>query len=161
MDKQQQSQKTQLYPARNGDPYLKPPRNGVALCPECGVIYQQGRWAWQDAAPSAAQSVICPACQRIADDQPAGTLQLSGNFLGEHRDEILNLIHNTEQSEKAQHALERLLRISEQDDGMQATTTGLHLANRIGHALGAAYKGRIEYSYSEDEHHVDIHWHRD
>ncbi|MEX6503703.1 BCAM0308 family protein [Pseudomonas zhanjiangensis] len=161
MDKQQQSQKNQLYTTHHGDPYLKPPSSGSALCPQCGAVYQQGRWAWQDSPPAEAQSLACPACQRIADGEPAGTLQLSGDFLDEHRDEILNLIHNTEAAEKAQHALERLLKVSEEQGSVQVTTTGVHLANRIGHALSAAYKGRIEYSYSEDERHVGIHWHRD
>lgn len=161
MDKQQ-SQKNQLYPpTQQGDPYLKPPSSGSALCPQCGAIYQQGRWAWQDSPPADAQPIDCPACQRIADDQPAGTLQLSGHFLDEHRDEIRNLIHNTEAAEKAQHALERLLKITDTEAGLQVTTTGVHLANRIGHALSAAYKGRAEYSYSEEEHHASVHWHRD
>lgn len=161
MDKYQQSQKNQLFHPQHGDPYLKPPSSGVALCPKCGAVYQQGRWSWQAAPAAEAQSLDCPACQRIADDQPAGTLHLSGAFLGEHRDEILNLIHNTETAEKAQHALERLLRVRDEEAGLQVTTTGVHLANRIGHALSAAYKGSIEYSYNEDEHHVGIHWRRD
>lgn len=160
MDKQQQSTKNQLYTSQHGDPYLKPPSGGSALCPECGASYQQGRWAWHESKPSDAKTLACPACQRIADDEPAGTLYLSGAFLEAHRDEIINLIHNTEKAQKAQHALERLLKISEQEDGIQVTTTGLHLANRLGHALSAAFKGQTEYSYSADERYVSIHWQR-
>ncbi len=161
MGKHQQSSNNQRYDSQHGDPYLKPPSAGAALCPQCGVSYQQGRWAWHERQPDDAPEQHCPACQRIADDEPAGRLQLSGGFLREHREEIINLIRNTEQAHKAQHALERLLRISDQDDGLLVTTTGLHLANRIGHGLSAAFKGQTEYSYSADERFVSIHWQRD
>lgn len=161
MDKYQQTQKNQLFTPQHGDPYLELPSSGTARCSECGVTYHRGHWSWKAAAPAAAHSILCPACRRIADDQPAGTLHLAGNFLREHREEILNLIHNTEAAEKTQHALERLLKVSDTDDGLQVTTTGMHLANRIGHALNAAYKGRSQYHYSDDENTVSIRWERD
>nr|WP_090439605.1 BCAM0308 family protein [Pseudomonas benzenivorans] len=161
MDKYQQSQKNKLFKPQHGDPYLELPSSGTALCPQCGVTYHRGHWSWKSAAPSDAQSVVCPACRRIADDQPAGILHLGGKFLGEHRQEILNLIHNTEAAEKTAHALERLLKVTDKDDGLEVTTTGMHLANRIGHALNAAYKGHSEYHYSDDENSVHIRWQRD
>lgn len=159
MHKYQQTQKNQLFQPQHNDADLA--SSGAALCTQCGVSYHRGHWSWKAVAPSDAHSIVCPACRRIADDQPAGILQLSGNFLREHREEILNLIHNTEAAEKTQHALERLLKVTEHDDGMEVTTTGMHLANRIGHALNAAYKGRSEYHYSDDENTVNIRWQRD
>ena len=43
-------------------------------------------------------------------------------------------------------------------DGLVVTTTGMHLATRIGHALAAAYKGHTEYQYSDSEAHVRVNW---
>lgn len=161
MDKYQQSQKNQLFKPAHGDPYLDAMPGGGARCPQCGAVYHQGRWSWQQALAEGAPSHVCPACRRIADDQPAGTLYLAGGFLEAHREEVLGLIHNTEAAEKAQHALERLLRITDQDGGLLVTTTGMHLAQRIGHALSAAYKGECDYRYAQDEYHLAVHWSRD
>ncbi|WP_375738863.1 BCAM0308 family protein [Pseudomonas boanensis] len=161
MDKHQHSEKNQLFSPQHGDPYLALPGSGTALCPQCGVTYHRGHWSWKSAAPADAHSVICPACRRIADDQPAGTLKLSGKFLSGHKEEILHLIHNIEAAEKAQHALERLLKVTDKDNEIEVTTTGMHLANRIGHALNGAFKGCSQYRYSEDENSVNISWERD
>ncbi|MFT6466503.1 BCAM0308 family protein [Halopseudomonas sp.] len=161
MDKHQQSQKDKLFKPSHGDPYLEVLPRGSAQCPQCGAVHDHGRWSWQQAVPKGAQAHVCPACRRIADDQPAGTLHLAGGFLAAHREEVLGLIHNTEAAEKAQHALERLIKVSEQEDGLQVTTTGTHLAKRLGHALSGAFKGECSYQYAEDELHLTVHWSRD
>jgi NMD protein affecting ribosome stability and mRNA decay len=160
MDKHQQSQRNKLFKPAQDDPYLEMP-GGSAHCPQCGAVRHQGRWSWQQAVPEDAQAHACPACRRIADDQPAGTLRLTGSFLAAHREEVLGLIHNTEAAEKAQHALERLIKVSERGDGLQVTTTGIHLAQRLGHTLTGAFKGECSYQYADDEHHLAVHWSRD
>ncbi|SDK43105.1 BCAM0308 family protein [Pseudomonas indica] len=161
MDKYQQSHKDKLFKSKTHDPYLAEHSAGPALCPHCGALYRTGHWAWSATIPAETEMVICPACRRVAENRPAGTLNLSGAFLGAHRQDIINLIRNTEQLEKAEHALERIIGINEDKDTVEVTTTGLHLANRIGHALGAAYKGHSRYQYSDDETHLSIHWERD
>lgn len=161
MDKYQQSQKSKLFKPEHGDPYLEPVPEGTASCPQCGAVYHQGRWNWLQNPPDDMRQHVCPACRRIADDCPAGTLHLGGKFLQNHREEVLGLIRNTEAAEKAQHALERLLRIADQGDGMQVTTTGMHLAQRLGHVLSSAFKGECSYRYAQDEHHLTVHWWRD
>lgn len=160
MDKYQHSQKDKLFKTKTHDPYLAEHSAGPALCPNCGALYRAGHWAWSSVTPTDTEMVICPACRRIAENRPAGTLTLDGSFLAAHRQELLNLIRNTEQLEKAEHALERILGVNESSDSIEVTTTGIHLANRIGHALGSAYKGRAQYQYSDDETHLSIHWER-
>ncbi len=110
---------------------------------------------------SAVEEVVCPACRRIADRAPAGMVRLSGAFLQGHRDEITHLLHNTEAREKPDHPLERLIEIVEDGDELVATTTGMHLANRIGHALEAAYDGDSDYRYSDSELFLSVDWRRD
>jgi len=41
------------------------------------------------------------------------------------------------------------------------STTGTHLANRIAHALEAAYDGTAHYTYTDNETHLDVSWKRD
>lgn len=160
MDKLRESRKDRLLKPELHDPYLRQRHAGPAHCPSCGASCQAGRWSWQPLSANGhtAESVICPACRRIADNMPAGTLTLTGDFIGGHEDEIINLILNTEKREKEQHPLERLLQFRRVDNGLEITTTGIHLANRIGHALEAAYKGFSEYSYSDSDVQVRINW---
>ena len=56
-------------------------------CPECGACFREGRWSWR-AAPFDAPKALCPACQRVRDGYPAGFLDVAGEFLGAHADEI-------------------------------------------------------------------------
>ena len=116
MDKYQQSQKNKLFKTPPHDPYCLPRVEGSAVCPQCDAVYQAGNWTWnrpENAVVHDAQTVTCPACRRIADNMPAGTLMLSGGFLQKHHDEIIHLIENTEKTEMAEHALERIMRVTE------------------------------------------------
>lgn len=70
-------------------------------------------------------------------------------------------MENTEKAEKAEHALERIIKLTDAGDELVVTTTGIHLANRLGHALEGAFKGKSDYRYKEDEHGVSILWTRD
>ncbi|AIC20116.1 ATPase [Pseudomonas sp. SK3(2021)] len=164
MDKYQQSQKNKLFKPAIHDPYYLQRIEGSAICSQCGAVYQAGNWTWkrpENTVIHDAQTVTCPACRRTEDNMPAGTLRLSGGFLLKHRDEIVHLLENTEKKEKADHALERIINLSDATDELIVTTTGIHLANRLGHALVAAFKGHSDYQYSDDEYGVSVNWTRD
>ncbi len=142
------------------DPYRassKPP--DPTQCPRCHAVFHQGRWTWAT-APEDPHLQTCPACQRIQDHFPAGYLTIKGSFFGEHRDEILHLIRNHEEAEKAQRPLQRIMDIEEQRDGVQVTTTDSHLARGIAEALHSAYQGDLKMRYSRDENLVRASWTR-
>lgn len=162
MDKHRQLKKEKLFRPERVDPYQDSTRHkGTALCLSCGASYQAGRWTWQALTGEPTEKTTCPACRRISDNAPAGEVQLTGAYVREHRDAILALIRHTEAAEKQSHALERLLKISEQADGLLVTTTGTHLANRIGHALDASHHGHSRYHYSDAETYLTVEWRRD
>ncbi|WP_248916343.1 BCAM0308 family protein [Pseudomonas moorei] len=164
MDKYQQSQKNQLFKTDTHDPYRSQRFEGSAICPQCDSVYHAGNWTWKSPENTVihdAQTVTCPACRRIDDNMPAGTLTLSGSFLLNHRNEIINLIENTEKKEKADHALERIIKMTDSGDDLIVTTTGIHLASRLGHALEAAYNGDSDYRYGDDEYVLTVSWKRD
>ena len=160
MDKFRERRQDKMIESVPHDPYLTRRHAGTAQCPGCGATCLEGRWSWQapDTNGQVPEATPCPACRRIADNMPAGTLTLSGDFVGNHHDEIMNLIRNTEEKEKSGHALERIMQCNKTPDGLVVTTTGMHLATRIGHALAAAYKGHTEYQYSDSEAHVRVNW---
>lgn len=143
------------------DPYhAKKKPTEPTVCAECGAVYHDGRWQWREAPPGAHRE-FCPACQRVHDHCPAGFLTLQGGFLAAHRDEILGLLHNIEESHKAEHALKRLIALEDQADGsLLATFTDPGLARATGEALHSAYQGELDFAYQEDEYLLRVFWRR-
>ncbi len=129
------------------------------LCSECGVVYSSGRWAWRE-APEKTHKAICPACQRIRQHAPAGYIELSGPFFNENRDEIMNLVANVEALQKTNYPLERMLAIEDLSDHTLVTTTGVHVARRIGEALARAYQGEFSFTYGDGEKLIRVYWSR-
>lgn len=129
-------------------------------CPDCGAVYHKGRWQWLP-RPDQAHEHACPACHRIRDRLPAGYVTLSGGFLGQHRDEILNLVRHNGDRESTGHPLERIIAIEPYDGGVVVTTTGIHLARSLGEALERAYQGRLKFHYNDGENLLRVDWTRD
>ncbi len=130
------------------------------VCPECSLVYQQGKWTWIDGHVFNANKQLCPACSRIHDNYPGGYVSIKGPFFLNHRNEIINLIHNVEQESKQAHPLERIIKIIEEEDGVLVTITDLHLARRIGEAIHNAYQGSLEFDYPDDEKLIRVKWYR-
>lgn len=129
------------------------------VCPSCGAVFHKGRWQWME-APEGAHSETCPACHRIHDHYPAGFLVLQGTFIRDHHDEVMNLLRNTEEHEKSEHALKRIMAIEEKDEQLLVTTTDIHLARTLGEALHHAYKGSLEYHYNSAQNLLRVEWAR-
>ncbi len=155
------TRRNRLLREREHDPYkLRLKLSEPALCPECGVVFHKGRWQWM-APPAGAHETLCPACQRTQDKCPAGYLTLSGPFLKEHREEILNLAHNVEARQKTLHPLQRIMAIEEQqEDGILITTTEASMARTLGDAIHHAYQGELEYQYTDGASLLEVYWKR-
>ncbi|MEZ4701825.1 MAG: BCAM0308 family protein [Rhodothermales bacterium] len=128
-------------------------------CGTCGAVYQGGRWTWSS-SPAGGNVITCPACQRIADNYPAGFVELQGPFFAAHRDEIRGLIDHIEENEKGEHPLERVMRIEDAPDRVLIETTGIHLARRIGTALERAYEGHLTFKFGDGMHTIRVTWER-
>ncbi|MCK5242010.1 ATPase [bacterium] len=129
------------------------------LCPKCQAVFENGRWRWAR-RPVGAYELICPACHRIRDKFPAGILILNGEFLGKHKDEILNLCHNEETNAKQKHPLHHIMEIAEERGCIKITFTDNHLPRRIGDALFHAYKGELDFHYAEEDKFIRVTWKR-
>ncbi|MEI8363646.1 MAG: BCAM0308 family protein [Betaproteobacteria bacterium] len=130
-----------------------------AACPQCGAIFHKGHWQW-GAVPNDVHRKICPACHRINNQSPAGFVTLEGDFLLTHHEDIIHLIRNQEQHQRAEHPLKRIMAIEQQKDSVLVTTTDIHLARGIGEALRHAYQGELDLKYNADEHLLRVHWSR-
>jgi len=133
--------------------------HGTLLCPGCKAVFRRGRWIW-GAAPAGAIKRRCPACLRIAEGSPAGYISLSGAFFAAHRDEVLGRVKHCEQREKTTHPLERIMAIDAANGGVQVTTTSVHLARRIAHALESAFKGSLSLTYNHQDNLLRVRWSR-
>ncbi len=58
---------------------------------------------------------------------------------------------NSEEAEKAEHPLERLIEIELRDDGLILTTTGIHLARRIANKLERRFHKQAKLNYPEEQ----------
>lgn len=146
--------------APGNDPYRparKPP--GTTRCTDCGAVFHHGRWSWRATSQHAA-SGTCPACRRIRERLPAGFLRLTGAFVREQREELLNRARHCESQERAEHPLQRIMAIEPQPYGLLVTTTDPHLARRIGEALRDAYQGELRYRYTKGERLLRVTWSR-
>jgi len=132
-----------------------------AVCPDCGAVFHQGRWQWVEIAPTDAHEELCQACHRTKDKYPAGTLTLSGDFVKDHKDEILHLVRNQEELEKGEHPLHRIMDIEEEPGRIVVSTTDIHLPRRIGEAVHKAYQGDLEYRYEEEAYFLRVNWTRE
>jgi NMD protein affecting ribosome stability and mRNA decay len=128
-------------------------------CPECGAVFQNGRWTWGLASPGAHEEK-CPACHRIHDKFPAGHVTLKGAFFRQHREPILQLVKNHEAKEKAEHPLQRIMKIEDTEEGVLVTTTDTHLARDIAEALYHAHKGELDFHYNKEDNLLRATWSR-
>ena len=128
-------------------------------CGECGAVYHSGRWHWGE-APEAARVDTCPACRRVRDKLPAGWLTIEGPFVAAHRATLTALVHNQAERERAEHPLNRIMRIDEHDDRIEVTTTDIHSPQRLGEALKRAHDGDLTVKYGKDEYSVRVNWRR-
>lgn len=130
---------------------------GGFVCQGCGIIQHAGKWYF--GAPPLAQLEAghCPACERVRDRYPAGTLRIPTTLLAQ-RDAVLHLIRNVEAAEKAEHPLERLMEIEESDGYLVVTTTGVHLARAIAHRLAKELHSRPQFRYADGEELVHVDW---
>ncbi|MDE1943670.1 MAG: ATPase [Betaproteobacteria bacterium] len=130
------------------------------VCPSCGAVFRQGRWQWLETVPGANEHV-CPACLRIQDHFPAGYVFISGGFASSHQNELLQIIHNEEAHQKAEHPLKRIMAIKSEEGGVLVTTTDIHLARGIGEALHRAYQGTLTFHYNPEQFLLRVRWDRD
>ena len=152
---------------RSTDVYL--PKQGsreVTLCSKCGAFYWNKRWSTDAADLSKAQAeaptakVVCPACQRMHDDNPAGIVTLSGEYLLQHENDILNMIKHVEANTRAKNPLARIMEIQQENKVLTISTTDAKLAQKLGKELYKAHKGELHFQWSQAESFSRVNWTR-
>ena len=138
------------------------------ICPVCNAVYHKKHWSFDPELLAGARrdknakSIKCPACRKIEDKYAMGKVLLSGSFVAEHMDELMNIIKSEERRAKENNPLDRLILMEKRNGGIYAETTSDALAMRIGHHLKEAYKGGDEdFKFRHGDKFVEIDWHKD
>jgi len=149
-----------IYDSPEHDPYqVKHKYTEPTVCKDCGAVFHRGRWQW-GTAPAEAHRALCPACHRVRDGLPAGTVTLEGGFIAHHREELLGIVRNQEKRAKAEHPLQRIIAVEEDANRIVVTTTDVHLPRRIGEALKDAHQGELDIRFGDSEYSVQVDWKR-
>lgn len=155
-----QPRRDKMYEQHVKDPYIAREKwKEPTACPDCGAVYHKGHWQWT-AAPQGAHAHRCPACARIHDHVPAGYLTLDGDFFRNNQEEIMHLIRNHEQREKAEHPLERIMSVNDTEDGVVIEFTGVHLTQGTGEAIHHAYQGDLDIAFNDRDSQIHVDWTR-
>lgn len=160
MNMQQKGRSNRMLQSERHDTYKHRGKyTEPTICSGCRAVFHGGRWSW-GGAPKGAHKAVCPACLRIADRFPAGRIEIRGPFFKEHREEILNLVRNEEAAEKKERPMERIMTIGEEGEHTFVTTTGTHIARRIGESLAHSYQGEFDFRYGDNEDFIRVNWSR-
>jgi len=93
--------------------------------------------------------------------EQGGVIKISGAFLLDHEEEIINLVKHEGKLAEAKDPHYRVTKIEKADGGIVAETSNHHLAMHIGKALESAYKGKHTYRFRQGEKYVEVDWKRD
>jgi NMD protein affecting ribosome stability and mRNA decay len=149
------------------DVYLpKEGKDEVAVCTKCRAAFWEKRWFTDEAeaarltAGRPVTKVLCPACQRMKDNNPAGVVSFSGDYLLQHENVILNALKNVEAKTRGKNPLARIMEIRQEGSELTVHTTDEKLAEKLGREIYKSHSGRLSFQWSEDESFVRVNWSR-
>jgi hypothetical protein len=140
----------------------------ISVCGGCRAVYMNKRWyigseldEQVSQLPDTA-TTVCPACLKIRDNFPGGIVTLKGDYVLEHKQDLMNLIRNEEERARGFNPLERVMSVRENGYGsIVISTTNEKLAQRLGRAIKRAFHGEVAYHWSHDNKLVRVDWVRE
>jgi hypothetical protein len=93
--------------------------------------------------------------------EQGGVLRLSGAFLVDHAEELINLIRHEGQLAEQKNPQHKVSKIEKLDGGIRAEISDHNLALHIGKKLVHSYKGEHQYKFRPGEKFVEVDWKRD
>ncbi len=143
-------------PYYEGKKYKEP-----TFCTNCGLVYKEGRWVNDDIPEDNLNEALCPACRRKRDKNPEGLIYLSGDYLREHKEEIIAIARNNEAQARSNRPLQQIMWANCESNTLEIATTNEHLARRIGKAIKRAHDGELEIKSANNERLVRVYWARE
>ena len=155
------------HAGRVNEPYELAAGQEAAVCQECHALYQEKRWFFDEklydklAGAGKVRQVVCPTCRKIKDHYVEGYLTLSGEFLVQHKDEIITLLEKEAAKVGNRSFDDRIIQmVQEGDNKLVVETTTEKLAQHLGRAVYKAYKGELTFNWGEMDKFVRVYWSR-
>ncbi len=155
------------HAGRVNDPYELAAGQEAAVCQECHGVYQGKRWFFdaklydQLSGPAKVRQVVCPTCRKIKDRYVEGYLTLSGEFWVQHREEIVKLLEKEAGKVGRRSFADRIIQmLPEADSKLVVETTTEKLAQHLVRTIFKAYKGDLNFRWSEPSRFVRVYWTR-
>lgn len=128
----------------------------------CGAVFSNKRWRHgeQGGLAEGGQVLVCPACRRIADQNPAGIVSLSGSYFKTHKAVIDNQIDNMAQEAVRKNPLGRVMETLSGNDGVTIKTTDAKLAEKIGRDVFKSHAGELSITWNDPGSPVRVSWSR-
>lgn len=98
---------------------------------------------------------------RNRDTELGGVIKISGAFLLDHEEDILNLVKHEGKLSEERNASAKIVGIEKSNGAILVKASDHNLAVRIGKALSHAYKGKHRYNFREGEKFAEVTWERD
>jgi hypothetical protein len=92
--------------------------------------------------------------------EEGGLVRLSGSFLLDHEEDLVNLIKHEGRLAEEKNPLHKVSSLAKVDGTIVAQTTDHNLAMKIGKALSHAYKGEHRYKFGNNEKFIEVDWER-
>ncbi|MCX5891293.1 MAG: BCAM0308 family protein [Deltaproteobacteria bacterium] len=154
------------HAGRLNEPYELAEGQEAAVCQECHAIYQEKRWFFDAklfdklAGAGKVRQVVCPTCRKIKDHYVEGYLTLSGEFLVEHKNELVILLENEAAKVGKRNVGDRIIQMAPEGEKLVVETTTDKLAQHLGRAIYKAYKGELTFNWGERDKLVRVYWSR-
>jgi len=93
--------------------------------------------------------------------EEGGIIKISGSFLLDHEEEIVNLVKHEGKLAEDKNPLHRVTKIEKANGGLVAEVSDHNLTLHIGKRLVHAYKGEHKYKFLKGEKFIEVDWRRD
>ncbi len=139
---------------------------GTLICPSCHAISLEKRWFLDEPqyerlrTQADVKAIACPGCERVERGIFEGRVLIGGEWLGEHKTEILNLVRNQETQARQTNPFSRIGAIKDHDEQIEVFVTTQWLAERIGKELRKAHKGQLQIQHLQEKF-SSVYWYRD
>jgi len=154
------------HAGRQAGPYLPEAGQEAAACAQCHALYQGKRGFFDEklyeqwSGANQVREVVCPTCRKIKDHYPEEILTLNGEFLARHQDEIVGLLKKEVGQVSERNVQERIMQMGPDGDQLVVETTAEKLAQHLRRTIYKAYKGDLNFRWSEMDKFVRVYWSR-
>jgi len=94
-------------------------------------------------------------------EEEGGIIKISGNFLLDHENEVVNLVKHEGELAAKRNPAHKINKIEKVDGGIHVELSTHNMALHIGKQLEHAYKGKHTFKFLKDEKYVEVLWRRD